>query len=148
MYVNSCCWAICEFAVMSHMWSQKHDIAVTSLWCFYYDLTFVTCLWYHCDIVVIWLLDWEGIVLINTLSSTKDRSTVLKAVLYNQSDRDIILDPHMVQAEVHVVESTTSLTDAKDNIRNYLHSVEENVTLPFDKNVLILIKVSTFQSNI
>ena len=68
----------------------------------------------------------EGIVLINTLSSTKDRSTVLKAVLYNQSDRDIILDPHRVQAEVHVVESTTSLTDAKDNIRSYLHSVEEN----------------------
>ena len=58
MYVNSYCWAICEFAVMSHMWSQKHDIAVTSLWCFYYDLTCVTCLWYHCDIVVISLLDW------------------------------------------------------------------------------------------
>ena len=61
MHVNSYCWAICEFAVMSHMWSQKHDIAVTSLWCFYYDLTFVTCLWYHCDIVVISLLDWVGL---------------------------------------------------------------------------------------
>ena len=69
MYVNSYCWAICEFAVMSHMWSQKHDIAVTSLWCFYYDLTFVTCLWYHCDIVVISLLDWVHIILLHLFYS-------------------------------------------------------------------------------
>ena len=70
MHVNSYCWAICEFAVMSHMWSQKHDITVTSLWCFHYDLTFVTCLWYHCDIVVISLLDWDRGTLFQWTCST------------------------------------------------------------------------------
>ena len=68
----------------------------------------------------------EGIQVINCLTPTIGHLPRVKVMIQNITDRAINVQPKKIMAELHAVESETSLDVLKQNIDNHLSSVESN----------------------
>ena len=64
----------------------------------------------------------EGLQIINCLVPTVGHLPRVKVMVQNVSDHDIVINPKRIMAELHAVESETSLDVLKEDLENYLAS--------------------------
>ena len=64
----------------------------------------------------------NGIAVVNTLVTTMKRLPRIKVLLYNQTEKDIVLKLDDVSVEAYVVQNEASVTEAYNNIQNYANT--------------------------